>query len=193
MDKKIYIFDFDNTLIDTKIAHIKKNGMNVFDAKGYNDAESRSSIRNTELDYSDFNSLDILMKEKKTSIFYVLESLSRLTQNIFIVTGRKKQSIISSWLHKNHIDINSTHIMCYSGMGTTSTHKYLSTQKILSSVINKYNSIKDVFIFEDNEIYFKSMFRACMNTNNKLNVKWIEPITPYDYIQHNYMSKIIKN
>lgn len=192
MNKKLYIFDFDNTLIDTKIAHIKKNGMNIFDARGYNNVESRSAIRNTDLDYSDFNSLDILMKEKKTSIFYILKSLSRLTQNIFIVTGRKKQSIIKTWFLKNHIDIDPAHIMCYSGIGTTSSHKYLSTQKILSSFINKYNPIEDVLIFEDNGIYFNSMLQACMNTNNKLNVKWIEPITPYDYIQHDYAPKIIK-
>lgn len=115
----IYVFDVDDTLIDTKacVRAVDANGNVIFRAgtQIFNAPDSTSKLLTPGLrwDFSEFESLDQIMSEPHRKPFEILRTLIEARKKVFICTCRQKRHMLWKWLHKNEIDIPIERIMCY--------------------------------------------------------------------------------
>lgn len=116
----IYIFDVDDTLIDTKacVRAVDANGNVVFRAgtKTFNAPDSTSRLLTPGLswDFSEFESLDQILIEPTRKPFNILYELAAKCPNdVYICTCRQKQYMLWKWLAMNDIHIPVKNIMCY--------------------------------------------------------------------------------
>lgn len=104
---RVYIFDVDDTLINTKacVRMVDNRGIvrATLSSRKYNEHYSTSDLLYNRLtpDYSEFNSLEILRKEQKRGVFSILEELSSLCpENVYIITSRDARDTIYIWLEE---------------------------------------------------------------------------------------------
>lgn len=125
----IYIFDVDNTLIDTKAqvkVYDRSTGhlLHSLDSKGYNEYQ-KDGIRNGEnlyIDFGEFNSIDILRRERTLPLFRKLRRLvAQEPSQVYIITNRARPEIIYDWLRGRRIPIKLDHIHCLPTGGVRKT------------------------------------------------------------------------
>lgn len=184
----LLVFDLDNTLIDTKFAKARNKITGTeYSSEEYNKLESTSEyVDHDEFDYSDFDSVSILNNEKTLWPFDVLKIIeSMLPGNCHIITGRHNPDVIKFWLSRKEIEISPNHIHCPNYGDSISDFKYDTVENILEDNPN----YKEVFIFEDNEEYAKSMIRSAMDRN--VIPIWVCPNDRKEYKQSFIISKIL--
>lgn len=115
----IYVFDVDDTLIDTKacVRAIDAEGNVIFRAgtQTFNAPDSTSRLLSPGLrwDFSEFESLEQIMSEPHRKPFEVLKALVEARKKVFICTCRQQRHMLWKWLQRNGINVPIERIMCY--------------------------------------------------------------------------------
>lgn len=155
--EKAYIFDLDNTLIDTqaKVKILDKEGKvcDELNSQQYNKFGREFIIKeNYTLDFTEFESLEQLMKEPLLPLFKKLKEIrdTEGEQNIFICTARNKPWMIWNWLTEHDIYIPKQNILCKFPEEATEDHKARSVRNL--SRIFDY-----LIIYEDEDQYRYAM------------------------------------
>ena len=155
----IYIFDLDNTLINTT-ARVKI-GDSYYNSQEFNRLDLHSigylsSLNGPGIDYSEFDSLDQLLKEpiiKET--FNQLINAYNSGSTIYILTARYDAAIIQEWLLKNQYGsmvIPLEHILTRAntsacpGMDKMSAKDFKRIQ--FYKLLNKFGPV-EIHYFED--------------------------------------------
>ena len=166
----IYIFDLDNTLINTT-ARVKIGG-SYYNSQEFNKLDLHSigylsSLNGPGIDYSEFDSLDQLLKEpiiKET--FDQLINAYNSGSTIYILTSRFDPKIIQEWLLKNNycsIVIPMDRILTRSneeacpGMDKMNAKDFKRIQ--LFRLLNKFGPI-ELHYFEDDFNTIKSIIES---------------------------------
>lgn len=123
--KEIYIFDIDNTLIDTQ-AQVKltysDGTTKYYNSTEFNAMDSYQLRRNSHkitLDFSEFDSLDQLLKEPFIEKNWnLLKEAYNSGHMIFILTSRYNHNEIFQWLNHNQIFLSKDKILTRSNQPT---------------------------------------------------------------------------
>ena len=115
----IYVFDVDDTLIDTKacVRAVDAKGNIIFRAgtQTFNAPESTARLLTPGLswDFSEFESLEQIFSEPLRNPFHILKDLSLNHKKVYICTCRQDRHMLWKWLRTNGIEIPIERIMCY--------------------------------------------------------------------------------
>lgn len=101
--KTIYIYDLDNTLIDTQAKIKIKDGI----------AEEVNTNNPNFYDYSEFRKLSTLMREPTTYLFEEMKENYEYGYSIYIITARPMQHMVWKWLTKNKVCIDKRCVYCF--------------------------------------------------------------------------------
>lgn len=106
--KHIYVFDVDNTLIQTtaKIRLVDGEGVVVrtFDSDYLDQRKTAPKLPpGTRYDFSEFFSPQQLYREPKLPLFQKLVQKTQNGRDCYILTAREGHGLISNWLHKNGV------------------------------------------------------------------------------------------
>ena len=118
-NQHIYVFDVDDTLIDTKacVRAVDAYGNVIFRAgtQTFNapDSTARLLSPNLRWDFSEFESLEQIISEPTRKPFEILKELVAARKKVFICTCRQNRHMLWKWLHLNGIKIPIERIMCY--------------------------------------------------------------------------------
>lgn len=164
----IYVFDVDDTLIDTKacVRAVDAQGNIIFRAgtQTFNAPDSTSRLLTPGLrwDFSEFESLDQIMSEPHRKPFETLRALVESRKKVFICTCRQNRHMLWKWLHKNGINIPIERIMCYDaseGMCPADWKAYHIT-KVAHDINNASGwSVQSiVHLFEDDRNFKDAIF-----------------------------------
>jgi hypothetical protein len=116
--RTIYIFDVDDTLINTQACVIARDrqGREVFrvGTQTFNRPDSAERLLSPGLtwDFSEFESLEQLFNEPVLPPFKTLSTI-RDCKDVHIITARQCKSALYDWLHENFIGIRYNNIHCY--------------------------------------------------------------------------------
>lgn len=161
----IYIFDVDDTLIDTKarIRAVDHNGNVCFTAgtKVFNSPDSKRLLKPGQTwDFTEFESLEQLMSERKRKPFELLKRLNPVYNHIFIITARQCKPNLYKWLSQNGIDTKQVKVYCYDHHSPT-VAEYKA--QMLTSIVSSVSALgaPKVHILEDNEENIEAMVGAC--------------------------------
>lgn len=161
--KTLYIFDVDDTLINTQacVRAIDANGNILFRAgtKVFNAPNSTERLLTTGMtwDFSEFESYDQLIKEPHLHAMDVLKS--QIGRDIHIITARQCHEELYAWLYGYEgVDIKRENIHCYDRNypGTVAEWKASVLDRIISQC-----QPSEVEIYEDDENNLKEMVRVC--------------------------------
>lgn len=164
----IYVFDVDDTLIDTKacVRAVDAFGNVVFRAgtRTFNAPDSTSRLLSPGLrwDFSEFESLEQIMSEPVRLPFRTLQNLSAARKKIFICTCRQNRHMLWKWLQKNGINIPIERIMCYDaseGMSPADWKAYHIT-KVAHDINNAsgWTTQAKVHLYEDDQHFKDAIF-----------------------------------
>ena len=160
-----YVFDLDNTLIDTqaKVKILDKEG-NIFDSldsQQYNKFGHEFTVKeNYTLNFTEFESFEQLMREPLLPLFKKLKNIhdKEGEKNIFICTARNKPWMIWNWLTEHGIFIPKQNVLCKFPEEKTEEHK-------ARSVRNLSRIFDFITIYEDEEQYRYAMEEVLQNTD----------------------------
>lgn len=164
----IYVFDVDDTLIDTKacVRAVDAAGNIVFRAgtQTFNAPDSTSKLLTPGLrwDFSEFESLEQIMSEPKRAPFEKLKKLAADRKKVYICTCRQKRHMLWKWLALNGIRIPIDHIMCYDaseGMSPADWKAYHIT-KVAHDIANAnyWSTNVIVHLYEDDRNFKDAIF-----------------------------------
>lgn len=171
--KHIFIFDVDDTLIDTKAKVLVRdaNGK-VIDEVGtmvHNNRQNKGELGSYTLDYSQFESLDQILSEPKLPAWrelqYVTKRISGVVgttyefANISLCTARQNKQMLKDWLDYSGIREYrvSIHSVDFERTKTTAEGKAL----YINELIDQYDGENLRFhIWEDNVDNIKAMREA---------------------------------
>lgn len=165
--KKIYIFDVDDTLIDTKacIRAIDENGNEVFRAgtKVFNAPDSTERLLRPGLswDFSEFESLEQIKSERTLEPFNVLMAVAD-KYPCYIITARQRNDMLHTWLNDAGIKIDIDNIFCFNRdyKGTVAHWK----EETLLNIIMQEGA-GEVHIYEDDVNNLRAMEEAVIMLN----------------------------
>jgi hypothetical protein len=179
MNKTIYIFDVDDTLIATTacVRALDRNGREVFRAgtKVFNAPDSTEKFLSPGMrwDFTEFESLEQILKEPTLPAFEILKSLGAGITNAHIVTARQKKEMLYDWLREKGVNI------LYKNIHTFDTNKYSTVAQFKAAVVNQlqyWNQQDEVnmMIFEDDAENIAAMKQQCEVLGIGYNI--IEPV-----------------
>lgn len=164
--KHIYIFDVDDTLIDTKacIRAIDDKGSVVFKAgtKVFNAPDSTDRLLSPGLkwDFTEFESLEQLMKEKIREPFEQLKVLAN-DNIVYVITARQCNQALLNWMKWNGVNTDNVQIRCFD-------HDYPTVYQwkahVLGDIIERDKAFDGdtlVHIWEDDSYNKKAMMATC--------------------------------
>ena len=153
---KIYIFDIDNTLIDTQAKVILKYSdgttkyLNSMDFNNMDNYQLRNTHSEVLLDFSEFDNLEQLLQEPIIQKNW--DPLVEAYQNnhpIYILTSRYCYKEIHQWLIKNGITIPPDHILTRANITEyINTHATKFKKEMIFKLIDRYGNIP-VHWYED--------------------------------------------
>ena len=162
----VYIFDVDDTLIDTKacIRAIDEHGRVVFKAgtKVFNAPDSTERLLRPGLawDFTEFESFDQLMSEPLRKPFEILKSLNPEQNRICIATARQCYNELRRWLEVHGVDVNHIQIYCYNRYVPTVAEWKGSLLADIICTTKSQDPIR-VHIYEDDLNNRVAMSRTC--------------------------------
>lgn len=166
--KDVYIFDVDDTLIDTTacVRAVDGTGKIVFKAgtKVFNAPDSTERLLEPGLqwDFSEFTSLHQMIREPHRPPFKVLSTLGENPDNrnkLFIVTARQARDMLYTWLHLEGIPINRNDIYCFDADQFKSVAEYKA--HAVNNIIDRCWGDCVVHIWEDDPHFRKAIVNAC--------------------------------
>lgn len=157
MIQPIYIFDVDNTLIDTqakvKIVDDQGNILYKVSSQYYN--AHMKSIQNDKIhgihcNYDEFRSLELLLNEPKLKSFEDLKVVASIKPyDTYIITSREDRQFLSVWLEVNGIYIPAANIITNNLKGRT-LGKWKSDE--LQDIMTNYeDQFIEIHIWEDDK------------------------------------------
>lgn len=159
--KTLYIFDIDDTLIDTKacVRLVDEDGIIVarFGTKVYNGAVNTEALLQPgcRLDYSEFESLEQMKSEPTKPAMDILQSLKNM-EDVYIITARRNRRMLYTYFHYLGIDIPEDHIRTNNeGVKNVASWK----ASILRSLIDQYDKAE---IYEDDLNNIDHMAAICL-------------------------------
>lgn len=165
---KAYIFDIDNTLIDTQAKVIIKNSIGEpirrLSSKEYNSRANNFGYNMHDIDFAEFDSLSQLLQERKLPTFYTLKDLykTHTGKNIFICTCRENIRMIKEWLRVFDIDLPITNIVTFDPrIFKTGTDVKQFTVRYLASRYDELHIWEDEHKFIDVMIDAGAEYPAC--------------------------------
>tara|TARA_R110002126_G_scaffold5861_7_gene31235 strand:+ start:2294 stop:2938 length:645 start_codon:yes stop_codon:yes gene_type:complete len=176
---KITIFDVDDTLIITKSkikVHNPKTGFSAeLTPQEFNTFKTRP---NDKMDFSDFQSLDILKAGKIIEwVFAILKRTIAKGKPVGIITARDNSNLIQQFLSHNGININPQYIFAINDVslgfkGSTSEKKKEAFKKFIDM------GFTDFTFFDDDEENIKLAMSLGKESNIKMRAnliksKWI--------------------
>ena len=168
---RAYCFDFDETLATTEARiHVYRKGVFIksLTSKEYNFYKKNPG---DELDFSEFDDGELILKAKKYKIWPVIKNVSnaikqdRSTSEIYILTARSSivKSFIYEFLKQNGIDIILDNIITI-GDGEGNVNISDAKKKILTELKNKYAEV----LFFDDDIKNIELARSIPGIKTKL-------------------------
>lgn len=171
--KHIFIFDVDDTLIDTKAkVLVRDTNGKVIDEVGtmvHNNRQNKGELGSYTLDYSQFESLDQILSEPKLPAWrelqYVTKRISEVVgttyefANISLCTARQNKQMLKDWLDYSGIREYRVGIRSvdFERTKTTAEGKAL----YINELIDQYDGENLRFhIWEDNVDNIKAMREA---------------------------------
>lgn len=161
--ERVYIFDVDDTLINTTacIRAIDESGNVVFKAgtKVFNAPDSTERLLRPGLrwDFSEFESLEQIMLEPAKPAFDYLKSLPAHSK-IYIITARQRADMIQTWLLNNGVKLSLNQIYCLDRTYAGSVAQWKG--KVMDEII-KDHPCRKMVIFEDDYNNINAMSETC--------------------------------
>lgn len=155
----LYIFDIDDTLIDTKacvrLVDRYDNIIARFGTKVYNGAVNTGTLiqPGCKLDYYEFESFERIKTEPIKQAMDVLMSMKNL-EDVYIITARRNRKMLYAYFHYLRIDIKESHIHTNNQNGPIDTWK----GNTLAKLIDKYDKVE---IWEDDWKNIRCMEAVC--------------------------------
>lgn len=115
----VHVFDIDNTLINTKakvrLINVRSDEVIAeLSSQEYNNFSMDEVLgADIVIDFSEFNSLPMLLKEEKTILWVALEEAVANKDYVYIITARGDSNLISTWLSINKTAVPRENIFCY--------------------------------------------------------------------------------
>lgn len=157
-DNRIYIFDIDDTLIDTqaKVRVLSHSG-EIMERLGTQFHNNHIYEGNVNLDFSEFEDLDQLLSEKDLPAMACLEwCLENDPDHTFILTARQCKEVIFKWLRlKGLMNIRYNNIQCAGSFKTMAIAKAFYTQEMITKNLKPAHTCEKgsecpmVFLWED--------------------------------------------
>lgn len=172
---ELFIFDVDDTLINTK-ACIKAvlDGEVIFKVgtKVFNAPESAEQLLRPGMtwDFSEFESLEQIVSEQKLPAFESLKALAEIfPKQIYIITARQNRKMLHDWLFMNGMNLPYENIRCFD-----STQSNVAAWKAqeLKQII-KEHSANEVHIWEDDANNRRAMRNVCKDLQVDLTIERI--------------------
>lgn len=164
--KELFIFDVDDTLINTKACiRAMLDGEVIFKVgtKVYNAPESAEQLLRPGMtwDFTEFESLEQIASEQTLPAFEELKALAKIWPNqIYIITARQNHRMLHDWLFMNGINIPYENVRCFDYTQNYNVAAWKANE--LKSIIDKYQST-EVHLWEDdanNRRAIRSMCKA---------------------------------
>lgn len=118
IEKDLYIFDVDDTLIDTtakvRIVNVYNQIVARVGTKTYNAPKTAERLldKGLRFDYSEFNSLEQIMKEpKRTPFTSLISAAATKGDRCYIITAREDRNMLWLWLKSNGVNIPADNII----------------------------------------------------------------------------------
>lgn len=174
MKRKTYIYDLDNTLIDTSakviVRNCKKFIVGFLTSNEYNKLNSIEGDNDVRYDYSQFRTLSYLTMEPKTFLFDEMRKNYEDGHNIYIITARPTQHIIWKWLTKNKVCIDKRNVLCYKSI-RESVAAFKS--KVLNNILSKEES-SEYHVYEDDEYNISYMSQEIVKSSKLHNTQMVK-------------------
>lgn len=138
--KKIFVFDFDNTLIHTD-ARIKiTNGKE----SRYTDSYGYALNEGEYYDYSEFDDIEYIRAGKDTFLIYLVQEVHAENHDIYILTARGPKSIpgISEYLSRHGVVAKD--IICLNG-----ENSLITAQKKRDVLLTLMDSCDKLYYYDD--------------------------------------------
>lgn len=158
---KIFVFDLDNTLIDTqaKVRVLNSNGdvIDRLDSKFYNDNVKHNG---KTLDFSEFDDpYQLLSEPELPAMECLINCLQKYPNQTYILTARQDRNIIHLWalykgLHKMRLD----NIQCVDFNQYNDTH--IAKVEYIKSWISDRTQ---VFFWDDDALNIEAAFKALID------------------------------
>ena len=166
LSNKIFIFDIDNTLLnsDAKIHVVDDNG-NIVKSLTSEEFNNYVLPDNFKFDFSEFSDLKMLLKSKLKPYFEILIREYFKGTHISILTARGNFQMIKKFFLQKGIDIKSNLIFAvgsseYDKFGRVSERKSFCIKKLISY------GYKYLTFFDDDINNLKDAERVCKQFNN---------------------------
>lgn len=153
----VYIFDLDNTLIDTQ-AKIKV-GDQYYSSQEYNNLDIYTILSlhhqgKLDIDFSAFDSLDQLLSEPLIEpTFQKLVDAYNKGSIIYILTSRFDEKLIWDWLKFHNIEIPITRILTRSDSSTGGKYKKMDAvtfkKQQIYGLLEKFGTSVEINYYED--------------------------------------------
>lgn len=173
METGIYIFDVDDTLIDTRacIRAVDESGQIIFRAgtKEFNNPKNAEQLLLPGLrwDFTEFESLEQICSEPTLPAFDVLKEVIKNKNNsVHIITARQSIWMLHDWLWANGIPIEYSHIHCYDRDAGETVAQFKA--RTLTGIYEG-STYNDVYIYEDDELNANAMIDVSGSHNIALN------------------------
>lgn len=157
-NNRIYIFDIDDTLIDTqaKVRVLSRSG-EILERLGTQFHNSHIYEENANLDFSEFEDLDQLLSEKDLPAMGCLEwCLENDPDHTFILTARQCKDVIFKWLQMKGLEnIRYNNIICAGTFNTMAMAKACHTKKMIIKNLEPVHTCEKeseypmIFLWED--------------------------------------------
>lgn len=159
--ERIYIFDLDNTLIDTQAkvrVYDEVKGISFeLGSTEYNEFQKnpRPHLYNIRYNFIEFDSVTQLISEPKLPLFDHFKTLVNTDPSkVYIITNRSNQGIIYDWCWLNGVAMRRGNIFCApTDMGTR------SKGDILRGIMKK-TSAPEAWVYEDDRECLRSMLEV---------------------------------
>lgn len=157
-NNRIYIFDIDDTLIDTQAkVRVLSRSSEIIERLGTQFHNSHVYEENVNLDFVEFEDLDQLLSEKELPAMACLEwCLENDPDHTFILTARQCKDVIFKWLQLKGLgNIIYNNIRCTDQFKTTAIAKASHTQEMITKNLKpahtceKESEYPMVFLWED--------------------------------------------
>lgn len=159
MYKTSFVFDLDNTLIDTTaMVSVFENGKikDKINAQHYNKIHEIPTINEHQYDFGEFDSLEKLISENWTSpeMHNIFKTCAHNHPNsTFICTARSNPEMIYQWLKFNYLWIPLQNIVCKFPGEMTSQWKYKAIKYIA-------RISEEIYVWEDDHVFIEKMKKA---------------------------------
>lgn len=176
IEKKVYVFDLDDTLVKTTAnilvrdaagSLVRKIPTHIYNAEG----DKKVFLSDGEyFDFEEFNSLELLAAEETTGLFEVFKKTLEEKHLTAIITSREKYDLIQDWLKIKGISDNP-YLMIYCTFskgfpfgGTDANRKKL----VLEHLVDTFG-ITEFIVYDDAEVNVAEMLKL----NNRQGVSVI--------------------